>query len=464
MRALQVFRRSTISRRLVGFSFLFVTATMIVASVTLYLIVAGVVREQIDQRLDTEIDGLRSALTTKADGTIGLNASLDGPPFDRRGSGWYWQISGDRIHITSRSLAGNNINTPPRPFDWRHLLTGASQPADNSDFHGEKLYLRSAGVAIGNKAVEITVTAPQSALGGPAQRALFGLMPALTLLGASLVAGIFLQVRYGLRPLRKLTMDISSIAAGTLPRLPDADVEELRPAVLEINSLVDQNLRRLAETRLHFANLAHGLKTPVASLLLALSPANDPDGEMRTLVGRIDHRIRHHLARARKTAAGGPLAATLVKPRVDDLLLIMSRIYAERAITVEYDIDPKLSVACVSDDVDEILGNLIDNSFKWARNTVKITAEPEGGMAVITIEDDGAGMLEARIAEAFLPGVRMDETVPGDGFGLAIARELTELYGGMIALRNGNDAGLVCSITLPRTSDPAPVGEKAHIA
>jgi signal transduction histidine kinase len=437
---------------------------MIAASLTLYLIVAGVAREQIDQRLDTEIDGLRNALTAKADGTIALNASLDGPPFDRRGSGWYWQISGDAIHLTSRSLAGNNITTPPHPFDWRRLLTGASQPADSSDLHGEKLYLRSVEITVGNKAVEITVTAPQSALSGPAQRALFWLMPAMALLGAILLAGIFLQVRYGLRPLRKLTMDISSIAAGTLPRLPDPDVEELRPAIAEINRLVDQNLQRLAETRLHFANLAHGLKTPVTSLLLALSSANDPDGEMRALVGRIDHRIRHHLARARKTAAGGPLAATLVKPHVDDLVLIMSRIYAERAITVEYDIDPKLSIACVPEDVDEILGNLIDNSFKWARHTIKVTAVVNGGVVLITIEDDGAGMLETGIAEAFLPGVRMDETVPGDGFGLAIARELAELYGGMIALQNGKDAGLVCSISLPRTTDPAPVGGKAHIA
>jgi signal transduction histidine kinase len=423
---------------------------MIVASVTLYLIVAAVVREQIDQRLDTEIDGLHSALAVNPDGTIVLNASLEGPPFDRQGSGWYWQIAGDRIHITSRSLAGGNIDSPPRPFDWRHLLTGASQPADGSDIHGDKLYIRVVQAVIGTEMVEITATAPQAALNAPARRTLLWLVPAMALMAASLVAGIFLQVRYGLRPLRQLTSDISAIAAGTLPRLPDPDVEELRPASHEINRLVDQNLQRLAETRLHFANLAHGLKTPVASLLLALNPANDPDGELHSLVNRVDQRIRHHLSRARKTASSGANSATMIKPRVDDLVLIMSRIHAERAITADCVVDPELSVACAAEDLDEILGNLIDNAFKWANTAVKITAATKGAMVIIFIEDNGPGVSEAFIADAFRPGLRLDETVPGDGFGLTITKELAELYGGRITLSNSETGGLICSVVLPR--------------
>lgn len=450
MKGLFFSRRSSIARRLAGFSIVFVTATVIVASAILYLIVAGVVRQQIDQRLDTQIDGLRRALSRDAAGDLTLSTALDGPPFDRQGSGWYWQVSGDQLHLTSRSLAGGTIDSPPRPFDWRHVFSGTPQPADRENFRGEDLYLRVVQTAVANKNLEIIVSAPQSALSAPARRALLWLVPAMSLLGLVLVTGILLQVRYGLLPLRRLTSDISSIAAGRLKRLPELNVAELRPASQEINRLVDQNVQRLAETRLHFANLAHGLKTPVASLLLALNSTNDPDQEMRALVERIDQRIRHHLARARRTASSGAISATLIEPRVNDLMLIMSRIHADRAIIAECTIDPGLAVACDAQDLDEILGNLIDNAFKWASSRVKIGASAEGTMTVLTIDDDGPGMPEAVISNAFLPGIKMDETVPGDGFGLTIANELVQLYGGKISLKNARPAGLRQSISLPR--------------
>jgi signal transduction histidine kinase len=437
------------SRRLVGFSLVFVTTTIVVASVILYLIIAGVVREQVDQRLDTQIDGLRGALSVNA-GTLVLATALDGPPFDRQGSGWYWQISGNQQHITSRSLAGQSMDSPPRPFEWRHVFGGEPQRADGVQFRGEELYVRVAAASIGGKAIEISVTAPQSALTAPARRALLWLVPTMAVLGAILVAGVLLQVRYGLRPLRQLTSNVSEITAGSLSRLPDIDVEELRPVAREINRLVDQNAQRLIDTRLHFANLAHGLKTPVASLSLALNSGNDPEGEMRSLVDRIDQRIRHHLARARKTAAGGTGISTAIKSRIDDLMLVMSRIYADRGITAHCDVDPDLSVACPGEDLDEILGNLIDNAFKWATSSIAISAKIAGSEVVIMIEDDGRGMPPAAVADALLPGKRMDETVPGDGFGLTIASELIQLYGGTITLSNATDAGLQCSLSLPR--------------
>jgi signal transduction histidine kinase len=326
------------------------------------------------------------------------------------------------------------------------------RPGANADFHGEELYLRSIQTMVGQRLVEITATAPQFALVAPARSALLWLIPAMTLLGASLVGGIFLQVRYGLRPLRQLTADISSISAGTLDRLPEADVEELRPASGEINRLVEQNIERLAETRLHFANLAHGLKTPVTSLYLALNETNDPDREMRALVDRIDQRIRHHLARARKTAAGGTATVTALKPRIDDIVDIMSRIHADRGIVATVDMDPEFLLQVTPEDLDEIVGNIIDNAFKWAKSAVRISAKKTGRDVWIVISDNGPGIEDNRISEAFQPGRRMDETVPGDGFGLTIVKELVELHGGSIRLERGENGGLTCSLALPAGS------------
>jgi len=450
MKAPAVPRPSSISRRLAGFSIVFVTATVIIASVILYLIVAAVVREQIDNRLDTQLEGLRGALAVDTVGKITINGSLDGPPFDRRGSGWYWQVSGDGVHLTSRSLAGADVDSPPRPFDWRKSLTGEPRPGHSPGLQGEILHLRAIEAVVDGKVLEVVATAPVSALSAPARRALLWLIPAMILLGGSLVAGILLQVRYGLRPLKQLTSEISAISAGTLFQLPDVDAEELRPVARAISRLVDQNQRRLMDTRLHFANLAHGLKTPVSSLLLALDDANDPNRELRDLVGRIDQRIRHHLARARKTAGGDESASATVGSCVDGLVLIMSRVHVDRDIVVAYEIDPELRVRCATEDLDEILGNLIENAFKWARSSIDISAEAKVGEVLIVIKDDGPGMPDTKINDVFSPGIRLDETVPGDGFGLTIARELAGLYGGAVNLGNGEKGGLACLLSLPR--------------
>jgi signal transduction histidine kinase len=463
-------RRTTISARLLTFSTLFVTIAIILASIILWLIVAGVVREQIDQRLDTQIDALQGTLVTQPDGSLALGASLDGPPFDRIGSGWYWQITGNGPAITSPSLAGRTIDNPPRPLPRfrpgahprgdiegrdspRHTDPDPDAPAvgDSHDLH-----LRSLAVQLGAKTLTITATAPQAALKGPAVRALLFLVPAMLVLGLTLVVGTFLQVRYGLQPLKALTADIAAVSAGTLETLPDADTEELRPVSREINRLVAANLERLAETRLHFANLAHGLKTPVASLLLALNEENDPDGDKRLLVARIEERIRHHLARARKTmSAAGLGATTALAPRIGDIAVILTRIHAERALSLTQHIPPGLKVACAPDDLDEVLGNVLDNAFKWARNAVTITASGEGRFVTIVIEDDGPGLPDGQAAKAFLPGVRMDETVKGDGFGLTIAKEICELYGGGITLEKRASGGLRVLLRLPKSLVPA---------
>ncbi len=440
---------SSISRRLTMFSVVFVTASVIIASAILYLIVAGVVREQIDQRLDTQIEGVRSALSADGAGKLTLTAALDAPPFDRRGSGWYWQVRAKDTIIGSRSLAGRTLDNPPSPMDWGKMLGHGPHPGTNASLQGQDLYLRSIQTIVGGTLVDITATAPRVALDTPSRRALLWLVPAMTLLGASLVAGIFIQVSYGLRPLRQLTDDIAAISAGTRDHLPDVEVDELRPATREINRLVEQNKDRLTETRLHFANLAHGLKTPVTSLYLALNQTNDPDGAMRGLLDKIDQRIRHHLARARKTAAGGVVASTELLPRINDIVEIMRHIHADRGIAARVTVDDSLRVGVLPEDLDEIIGNIVDNAFKWAKSRVEISARKTGRTVNLIISDDGPGIDDDLVAQAFQPGKRMDESVPGDGFGLTIVKELVELHGGQINLEKSAERGLSCVVTLP---------------
>jgi len=442
--------RRTVAGRLITFSVLYAAAALLIASLVLWFIVAAVVREQVDQRLDMQVDAVKSALSVNADGSLALAGNLDGPPFDRLGSGWYWQARVGEHRIASRSLADGSVSDPPRPFDWRRILTGDPQPAEGSSDRGQALHFRVGQVFVGGVSVEVLAAAPRHALTAPALRALSYLIPAMVVLGCCLVVGIVLQVRYGLAPLRTLSGQLSEISAGRRRDLSPAEVEDLDPVVNDINRLLDDNRARLQETRLQFANLAHGLKTPVASLYLALDDKNDPGREARQLVERIDRKIRHHLGSARAVAAGGGLGfETEVRPRVNDLLQVMSAIYVDRKLAVANGVIDDLVVNCSPEDVDEVMGAIIDNAFKWAATSIVVKGVREGKMLLLTVEDDGPGIDAGRLAEAVSPGVRLDETVPGHGFGLSIAQELVGLFGGKLHLKQREGGGLAATVAFP---------------
>lgn len=232
-----------------------------------------------------------------------------------------------------------------------------------------------------------------------------------------------------------MTTDIGIVVTGNRSNLPASEVDVLRPVASEINRLIDRNAQRLAETRVHFANMAHGLKTRVASMMLALDDHNDPDGSLRRLVDRIDRRIRHHLADGRRSSTGDLVrTVSVVKQRLDDLILALERIYADKQLLVDGDIDPSLSVGCAADDFDGILGNILDNAFKWATGKIQICALRKERTVKISIRDDGPGIPNASIEQVFRPGLRLDEIVPGDGFGLSISKDLIDLYVSAISI------------------------------
>jgi len=443
-------KQSTLAGRLIWFSVAYASLAVIVTSLVLWFVIAGVVREQVDQRLDLQIETIRNAIVIGADGGVGLRGSVDGPPFDRQGSGWYWQVEAKRQRLSSRSLGSETIESPPSPFDWRRLLTGTSQAADGGDGRGGDLHFRVARAFVGGTGLEIVASAPSSALSVPSKRALVFLVPAMLILGACLIIGSVLQVRFGLSPLRRLSGQIAEIATAQRSALPPAQAAELLPIVEEINHLVEANKLRLAQTRLQFANLAHGLKTPVASLGLALNDDNDPSGASRALVARIDRNIRHHLGRTRSSFAdAGHYFSIELAPRIDDILEMMSRIYADRKIVIRNSVSSGTFLNCSPEDADEIFAGIIDNAFKWAASEVQISSTIEQDNVAVVIADDGPGIEEAFIGDVLFPGRRLDESKPGDGFGLTIAAELAEMYGGSVELAVRQSHGLVVTIRLP---------------
>ena len=434
-------------RLLLGASILILFAFLATGSV-MDLALRRFIQGQVDGRLDGQILSVTDALRAAPDGTLRLEHTVDGPPFDRPLSGWYWQVLAPGPVLRSQSLttqrfslAQSLLEDHPRP-----VTVDGRGPSD------EPLRVRVKRVYLGSRVATIAAAAPLKALVGPLHEALTPLVVTLILLSAGLMGGVVLQVRVGLRPLRLLQAELTQIRAGRAERITGAQPTEIRPLVTELNTLLDQNAANLERARRHVANLAHGLKTPLATLALALEePGRDAD-QLRSLVVTMDRRIRHHLARARTAALGGAnRSRALLAPRIVDHTAVFGKLYADKGIAFDIDVSAAIAVACEAQDLDEVLGNLIDNACKWTQRRVMITAAERETRVVLTIEDDGPGLSSEQASDMLQPGRRIDESAPGYGFGLPITSELVELYGGAVALTRSDLGGLKIMLDLPRS-------------
>jgi signal transduction histidine kinase len=450
---------ASLGRRLLLAASAFIAIALVVAAIVIGFVLHRFVQGQIDQRLDTQITFLASMLHSTPTGELALSGSADGPPFDRPARGWYWQVRGPQAVLRSRALGDDTLDLsklslPPPPPPRPDRAEPPPRPADGPGPNDQALHYRIQHLAIDGIPVEIVATAPRAAVMGPLGEAMTTLGLSLLVLGAALVLAIMLQVRLGLRPLDRLRHAVADVRGGREQRLPEDQPIEIRPLVSELNALLAQNTATLERARAHVANLAHGLKTPLATLSVALSAKSGGNRDLTDLVDVMERRIRHHLGRARAAALGGPVRAqTLVAPALASLGAVLAKVYAERAIDFTADVPPDLAVACEPQDFDEIAGNLLDNAFKWARRTVMVGAVAEDRSVILTIDDDGPGLSAEQIPQVLQPGQRLDEGAPGFGFGLSITRELVELYGGSLVLAVAPKGGLRVSLRLPRPMD-----------
>ena len=463
-----MWREASLGRRLLIAAAGFIAIALVVAAVAIGFVLHRFVQGQIDQRLDTQIVFLTSMLRASADGTLTLAGNADGPPFERPRRGWYWQVTGPRNTLRSASLDGDSLDDPflteqaPRPLPGPPKGRGQERdarakamPADGEGPDDERLHYRILQVSVGTTPATIIASAPRAAVLKPLGEAMTTLAIALGALGLALVLAMLLQIRLGLRPLERLRRSVADVRAGRVTRVPSRQPAEIQPLVGELNGLLDENDANLERARRHVANLAHGLKTPLATLSIALSERGH-DTALPPLVHLMERRIRHHLGRARAAVLSGPVRArTLIASRIADLGDVLGKIHADRAIALTIDAPDDLAAACEQQDVDEMVGNLMENAFKWARRAVRVTARTgEGRTLVVAIEDDGAGLSPDQLVQVLRPGERLDETAPGFGFGLPIARELAELYGGALTLDASDLGGLRATLRLPAARSP----------
>jgi signal transduction histidine kinase len=259
--------------------------------------------------------------------------------------------------------------------------------------------------------------------------------------------------RRGLSSVERLRERLSAVHRGEDRHVTGDYASEVQPLVDDLNTLLAERERRVQRALTKAGDLAHGLKTPLAVLsrdaeCAAAAGHRELAASLSSQVERMRLQIDHHLAQAR--AAGlAPGTRSLVAPSADGLVRTLQQLHADRRLDFEVDISPSHAVRCQREDLDEMLGNLLDNACKWGRSRVRASSAITNSSIVLVVEDDGPGIEAGMAVHVLQRGVRADERVPGSGLGLAIVSDLAELYGGSIELTRSPLGGVRARLELP---------------
>ncbi len=274
--------------------------------------------------------------------------------------------------------------------------------------------------------------------------------------GALIVGGLFL-VRKAVAPFRRLRASLSAVREGRSQRIEGDYPTEVQPLVNDLNGLLEDRERAIARALTTAGDLAHGLKTPLAVLAQEAEQAgaaghHDLAATLGQLVERMQRQVDYHLARARATASARAALGLrcAVLPSVEGLVRTMRRLHAERELRIDADVSPAHEIRGRREDLDEMLGNLLDNACKWARTRVAISSAIDHAELLIWVDDDGPGLDPSMRAQVLQRGVRADQRVRGSGLGLAIVSDLAELYGGSVTLETSPLGGTRARLQLPR--------------
>lgn len=279
-------------------------------------------------------------------------------------------------------------------------------------------------------------------------------MIVLSLAIPCLIAG-FVGVRRGLSPFDELRKRLISVREGHDQRLAGTYPTEVQPLVNDLNDLLanrEQMVQRAVATA---GDLAHGLKTPLAVIAqeaerAASAGQHELASTISQQVERMQRQVDYHLTHARAAAGRArPGARCAILASAEGLSRTLLRLHAERGVTIDVRVAPEHTFRGQREELDEMLGNLLDNACKWAASRVTVTSSEGEGLVVITVDDDGPGIAPELREVVLQRGVRADEAAPGSGFGLAIVRDLAELYGGAISLGHAPSGGVRARLELP---------------
>ncbi len=445
-------RPNSLTLRLVLGAGLWTFFALIAGGVVLSILFRASVERSFDARLAVLLDSLIVVADFDELTGVYIAAPLAEPRFEQPYAGWYWQITPHNGQpLLSRSLWDHELNPrldDPAPSLRHHYSTGP-------DDQRIRVIERDITFPEADGSIRFSVAAITTETAEEVSNFVWALVWSLGALGIGLVSAVIVQVKYGLLPLRHLQRALGDVRAGYEDRLAGEYPAEISPLVGELNALIEHNQEVVDRARTHVGNLAHALKTPMSVLA---NDCVDQDGPLAGSVGRqldiMRRHVDHYLTRARTAATGRVLGSrTLVKPVLQSLAATVGKIYAERNLRVRLEGGDRFNFRGERQDLEEMLGNLMDNACKWANGQVRVRASKTEDQIVFDVEDDGPGIPDDQLDEVFARGKRHDEGVPGSGLGLNIVRDIAALYGGDVTLARSDLGGLKAVLTVPAAAD-----------
>lgn len=417
----------------------------------------------LDADLESELVALTRGVELDASGAVvGDPARL---PSDQRYetplSGRYWmaiavnEAGGPGADLRSDSMWDGEAPLPAEIAEAALAAPGTALFTDTTGPADERLRIgvRTIILSEAGDRVLLLAGADRAATDQGARQFLFMLIGAMGVLAAGVLLAMVVLMRMVLAPLVKVQADVAAVRAGDRKKLNEDYPIEVRPLAEELNKLIDHNRDVVERARTHVGNLAHALKTPLAVLRNEATGETPLDDVVRRQGDAMHANVQHYLKRAQAAARAQAIGArTEVEPLVNGLVRLLSRLFEDKGVSISASASAKQVFRGEAQDLEEMLGNLMENGCKWARSEVRVTVNgPKAGQLTILVEDDGEGLQEAERAAAIQRGVRLDETAPGTGLGLSIVNELAELHGGELALGESPLGGLRATLTLPST-------------
>lgn len=458
-------RARSIALRLFLSATVVMVAVLVLTGITLSSLYRAAVERAFDQRLDVYLKTIVADVANAPAGVMPEPTTLGDPLFNFPISGWYWQITrldGAAQQVkTSRSLPEGKLPLLVES-EGKPELSGLREAYARGPSN-QNLRVVERIVDLGDDGrYAVAVAADAGEIEDEVEGFNRSLAVTLAVLGGAFLLTLAFQVLFGLRPLKRMLAALSAVRAGKADRIEGDYPIEIAPLAAEVNALIETNREIVERARTHVGNLAHALKTPISVLqnesarAAALAPGDGLAAKVGEQAEIMKGQVAHHLERARMAARASVVTSVEeVGPIVEKLAGTLAKVYRGRGIEVETASLPALRFRGERQDLEEILGNLIDNGCKWAEHRVEVSvaALPGSGgqrdFFEIVIEDDGPGLTEAQQAEALQRGRRLDETKPGSGLGLSIVTELAALYGGGLTLERATLGGLRCRVRLP---------------
>ncbi len=444
-------KKGSIAARLFWFSSVWLIIALIATGLLLTeLYSRALERSQIDSlnfNLETLVARILEAGTPDA---LGVEAA--DPRFDRPRSGWYWQISGvdGGVFNLSNSLVGSEVPKLDIPFDEQNSRTAIAY-----DVFGTRLRVIERKVKILDLEFVVSVTGNLDNIASQTGQFRDQTFIVLGAIGAMLAIMSTMVGRLALRPVGKLARAIEKVRSGNARKVEGSYPLELTPLAEELNELLRSNTRIVERAKNQVGNLAHGLKTPLAVL------RNEAEGKSEKLqdvvkseVEKMNSQVKTYLDRAQMSARSAMIGSrTDTAKTVMRLVKVMQKLHCERNVEL---IVPKAGMIWFhgdESDLEEMVGNLLDNACKWSRNRIVVSIDSSNSTqqrkVIISVEDDGKGLSVDERKAVLKRGVRLDEKTAGSGLGLDIVKELVDIYGGSFILEAGSRGGLKATLKLP---------------